>query len=80
VTNEYKFAPTVVLENLSDFVDKNILIKSLVGYARTNGHNFDCDYSNRCVISAECSSFVNVPKKIGVRIQTYANTMDKQYR
>jgi hypothetical protein len=77
VTNENTLAPTMVLENLSYFLNEDVSVKRLVGDAGTDSHDFDCDYSNPCVVSDGRSASVDVPKEVGVWIETYTYTMDK---
>ncbi len=67
----------MVLEDLSYFLNKDVLVKCLMGDAGTDSHDFNCDYSNPCVVSNGRSASVNVLKEVGVWIKTYTYTMDE---
>jgi hypothetical protein len=67
----------MVLENPSYFLNEGVSVKRMVGDAGTDGHDFDCDYSNPGVVSVGRSALVDVPKEVGVWIKTYTYTMDE---
>jgi hypothetical protein len=54
-------------------------VNCVLSDAGTNSHDFDCDYSNPCVVQVGRSASINVPKEVSVWIKTYTYTMDEEY-
>lgn len=58
VRDKDESAPTVALNDCLNFMDHDILLESRVGYTRTYGHNFECNYSDSCIISTRLSRVI----------------------